>query len=757
MSARPSQPTGPREGLVRRVPRIALVGLTVAALGVPALMAATVASAAVPTFPDNLLVFPNRDFISVAGYAEHAGETALVKVNRPGVGVVGSATAVVTGGDVAFEINHPGGVCWGNGTSLKVTPDILPGDTATISFGGVDAGDTTVSDAYAIEPPAHTAGSDTYVVTGHIGAGVDQTMLEQRTVNPDFTATTVGKRDIRAIPGPLTPAPGGGYSSSLEFNDVNHTFTATYVFDDPANAAIAASGGGERLLTWQVVDLAANRQGITIAEADQLGGPGMGGCPNGATQAGPVGPSSVLAANVAGGIKLTWVPAVAVPGTAPITGYRATAVAQTVNAAGEQVEIGRAINRQTATGTTITGLSATEAYDVKVVSVSSVGETFPAVHAIPETDVTPPTVAASPAGGTYALAQNVALTANELGSEIYYTTDGTDPVLGDILSASAVHYTTKVAITADTTLKYAAFDPTGNVSLIGQQDYLITNKPTPDAPTFGANTVGAGSITLNWTSADPSVTGYGVQLYDAAGLPVGFLQETPNSSLTITGLTPDTAYFATVQATNANGYGPASAKAGPLTPQGLVVANAGPDQTIVRKATATTVNLTAAGSTAGASYSWEQVLTGPTDPDKVTLTGAATASPSFSLATYKFPMTNNARTFRLTVTTADGVKTDDVNVTPRADTIAIGTAKWKLGDFRVTGTGTVAGGTVTIHKGTLAGVSLGTYAMTAAAPPATNGVFSARSTATVAPFNTNPGTIWVESSLGGTAGPFTVG
>ena len=83
-----------------------------------------------------------------------------------------------------------------------------------------------------------------------------------------------------------------------------------------------------------------------------------------------------------------------------------------------------------ANGMTLTGLSSTEAYDVEVVSVSSVGETFPAVHALPVTDTTPPTVTASPGGGTYATAQNVTLTANENGSDVYYTTDGHDPVSG---------------------------------------------------------------------------------------------------------------------------------------------------------------------------------------------------------------------------------------------------------------------------------------------------------------------------------------
>jgi hypothetical protein len=36
-----------------------------------------------------------------------------------------------------------------------------------------------------------------------------------------------------------------------------------------------------------------------------------------------------IAAKVAGGIRLTWTPAQAIPGTPPITGYRAHAVTQT--------------------------------------------------------------------------------------------------------------------------------------------------------------------------------------------------------------------------------------------------------------------------------------------------------------------------------------------------------------------------------------------------------------------------------------------
>ncbi|HET7820682.1 MAG TPA: fibronectin type III domain-containing protein [Ornithinibacter sp.] len=732
-------------------------------------MAESASAAVLPTFPDNLLIFPNRDFISIQGYSEHKGETATVTVTRPSLGnkVVGSATGVVSGGDVAFEINHPGGVCWGNGTSLKVTPDLLTGDVASISFGGTVVGDTEVQDAFVTQD-ASVSGS-TVTITGHIGAGVDPNNTEQRIVEPALIDTEVARRDIRAIPGPLTPAPRGGYSSALEFGlDGPNTFRATYVFDNPDTAVIAANATlGERLLSWQFVDLAGNRQGVTIAEFGEPGGPGFGGCPNGPLQSGPPGPTDISAVNVSGGVKLTWTPAVAVPGTPAITGYRATAVAATTNAAGEQVEVGKRIANPAATGTTITGLSATESYDIEVVAVSSVGQTFPPVHAVPVTDVTPPTVTASPVGGSYATARNVTLTANEAGSDIYFTTNGVDPVLGDILDASATRYTGPIPVTVDTDLKFVAFDPAGNVSLIGEEQYVITNTPTPAAPVVASTSVGVGSVTLNLTAPDPSITSFSVQAFDAAGATVGAPQvttpeETAARSVTITGLAPDVPVFFTVTAVNVNGAGDPSAKVGPLTPQGAVVANAGPDQRINRATTATTVNLTASGSTPGGTYAWVQLSPGTTtpmpssDPDFVTITGASTATPSFQLRLFKYPMTNTPLTFRLTVTTAAGSKSDDVTVTPVPDQVAIATARWKLGDFRVTGSSSVVGGTITIHKGSLSGVSLGQAAVTAAAPPATGGVFDGRFRSTAPPLDTKPATIWIESTLGGVAGPFTV-
>ena len=64
------------------------------------------------------MIFPNRDFITVEGFADHVGQSGKIEVTRPGVGVVGSAIGVVSGGDVAFEVNHPGGICWGECSGL---------------------------------------------------------------------------------------------------------------------------------------------------------------------------------------------------------------------------------------------------------------------------------------------------------------------------------------------------------------------------------------------------------------------------------------------------------------------------------------------------------------------------------------------------------------------------------------------------------------------------------------------------------------
>jgi hypothetical protein len=193
-----------------------------------------------------------------------------------------------------------------------------------------------------------------------------------------------------------------------------------------------------------------------------------------------------------------------------------------------------------------------------------------------------------------------------------------------------------------------------------------------------------------------------------------------------------------------------------VTAQGAVVAMAGADQSVARRTTATPVTLDGTGSTiAGATYKWEQIMTGTNDPDKVILGGAGTLKPTFSLPVYKAGMTNNPLTFKLTVTVGTTVRTDEVKVTPVPDNVTIASATWRSGDMRISGSSSVVGGTITIHVGGPTGRVLSQASVTAAVAPATGGTWTVRLRDNAAG-TTNPGSLWIESTLGGTAGPLSV-
>ena len=519
---------------------------------------------------------------------------------------------------------------------------------------------------------------------------------------------------MRAVPGGLTPAPKGGYESSLEFDLVKDTFLATYNFVNESDATIAANAGlGERAMAWELTDPDGNRQGMTIAENGEPGGPGMGGCPNGPLQSGPPGPSNSVAVDVKDGIQVNWTPVVAIPGTPAITGYRVTAIADSsIN--NEQVEIGKRITNPGATSTLLTGIASAD-YDVYVVSLSDVGETFPAVK-VPETapDRTAPTVSASPAGGSYPVAQQVTLTANEFGSDIYYTLDGTDPIIGDQLSTpEPLHYTGPITIDSPelTTLKFTAFDPSNNPSTIGEAHYYITNDPLPTKTAFTTSTVGVGSVTLNWAPADAGVPGknivdYQVNVFDTIG---GSAVKTVNTngvtSALIEGLNGDTQYWFTVQHEERCHLGLGSRFGCDRVDDARCsdLPNVGVDQSGVVRGT--TVTLSGAGSSGGTTYTWTQLVTDASRPDsdgRRCRQGGADAvrqGRRLHAAVLQVRDDPKALTFELTVTPAEGdSRTDVVVITPRSDTVTVGTGKWKQNDFRISGTGSTNGAIVTVRS-----------------------------------------------------------
>jgi hypothetical protein len=557
--------------------KVTAAGLAISGIVISASVAPVTAHAAVPAFPDNITIFPDRDFVSIDGFSEHAGEQVTIEVQRPHVGLVGSATGTmasatsIAAGNPAIEVNHPGGLCWGAGGGLQVTPDIRAGDVVSVKFGGTVAADATALDV-GVTGGALTTPT-TLVIQGRLGSEVDPTFLEERIIQPALRDTEVGRRDARAVPGAVVNAPKGGYSSGMEVAD--GTFTATYKFESAETAAVAADGL-YTVTTWQDQDPDGNTQGVTISEFGEVGGPGMGGCPAGAVQQGPASPTGVVVHEEGGSASVSWTPPEPTPGTAPILGYTVRAVDR-LSKNGVQNEIGVRVNDPDATSVTLPG--SVEGKRVEVRSFGEAGESWPPAlpGSDPSADSKPPTVTAKPAGGLYTADTQVTLTADEADAEIYYTLDGSDPLEAGTTGPAAKLYTGPFELKASDgprTVRFVAFDKAGNASQARLEKYTFGSATKPGAPRSVTAQGSNASATVRWTAPeDPGtspITGYEITATPASGAPVTTTAGASTSGVLLTGLKNDTTYTVTVVAVNAVGKGASSTPA-EVTPKAPAV------------------------------------------------------------------------------------------------------------------------------------------------------------------------------------------
>ena len=216
-----------------------------------------------------------------------------------------------------------------------MTPDIKQGDVVSVKFADGTQGDTktsggTASDA-VVDLVADPTGR-TVRVSGQLDPSFNRAFVEQRIINPDMVDMVVGKRDVRALPGPLTPAAKGGYSSGLDIAD-DGSYVATYVFDDVESANAAANAPlGERLMAWEV--RTPRRTGSPHHCRVRRGRrSGHGRLPSGPKQSTPQAGSVTVVPNAdKTSVNLNWSPATAATGASPVAAYSVLAISPAATA-----------------------------------------------------------------------------------------------------------------------------------------------------------------------------------------------------------------------------------------------------------------------------------------------------------------------------------------------------------------------------------------------------------------------------------------
>ena len=305
----------------------------------------------------------------------------------------------------------------------------------------------------------------------------------------------------------------------------------------------------------------------------------MGGCPAGpADQASPAGSfSAVRSAADKTQYAVSWTPATPAPGAAAVTGYSVDIIAKTAGTDGSFKSYGaRAGASATKAAVTVDAAVAEYTVEVRSLTGTKMGEPFALATTAPTTgggDTTAPKLTITPAptfgadGKPTAVAATSVTLASESGADIYFTTDGSQVVTGDLPSNTAKLYTAPIPITvANTEVNAVAFDRAGNVdNLVGLYSPSTTVTPLA-APSITGAVAGPGSVKVDWTAV-AGATSYQVTATPAptGGQPAATTARTQ----TVTGLTAGTAYTFKVTATDGTQTSAASEPSAPATPSAV--------------------------------------------------------------------------------------------------------------------------------------------------------------------------------------------
>lgn len=453
------RPFGRKESR-RRFAATAVTLLVAVTLALPALPAPVAAQAGInePPLGGGIVVFPERDFVTLEGYAPNAAATIEVFRND-----VRLSHATGTTDQTGFlEVNHPGGECW-----IGRTPDILPGDKIRVALGGAVDQTTTAN----VTTGAPIIQGDVVVVHGTADditrPGLQPLPLaniEQRLINPAFTSGTNGRR---------LGAPGDGtlaYDPVGPNNPDGINWTATYTEastqgDLAADIASGAVADAESRILWLGQDPLAEAE-LTIFETPVDGGP-QAPC------------DAPLARTAITDVDRQIVNIATVRRPLVVSGV---AIAET-----EAVEVsvpGGGQNAATFTDGPTPESGKTWTASIPAAELGALGQgrfvvtaafrgpgapNNPGTLALSKDTVAPRAPTATPLPNRYFRSQRVSLE-SEAGATIRFSTNGFNPAInGRVFGA-------QIVVTSTQTIQAVAIDAAGNTSTLKAFSYVITKK-----------------------------------------------------------------------------------------------------------------------------------------------------------------------------------------------------------------------------------------------------------------------------------------
>jgi len=385
---------------------------------------------------------------------------------------------------------------------------------------------------------------NTLRITGFVASTVIKNNIEVRIVNRLLLGTSVQKRQVNAVPGPLTQETG--YQSGIVITGT--TFVATFIFNTPQAAIIAGSGEGYSMSLWQKTAPNGARQGLTISEYGEVGGPFGGLCP-----AGPQNIGSPIVNSIAvSGNLIKWSPGQDIIGSPATTGFSVNIIR------GNTIYGYRVANTVNQLIFDLVPFASGDIIEIRSITGTKLSDSFVKTY---QPQVVTPSISSLPVNNAVTLVETDLIILNSNTAQIVYTIDGSAVLVNNRISPKAILYYRPISVTKSITLKAVSFDSSGKFSnvLVGKFRPPIV---LPQAITVAPKTVAVnGAITVSWVKPDDqSINAFAVETFTSAGVKVGVTRIITATSIIIKGLTVGTSYQFSVMTRNAGGLSAASPK-----------------------------------------------------------------------------------------------------------------------------------------------------------------------------------------------------